>query len=840
MNYHFLVWWHINGLGVAAEYETLATAVGLSVTGSRPGELIMQRSHLMPAALTTLLLASASGAALAQQAGGSAPKPASQANADIPDQIEVVTVTARRREESLQTVPIPVTVLSANTLLARGITEITDIDRVTPNLSFKADGLNKGAALVALRGVTEFDWGPGIDPKVGIYVDGAYIARADGSVFDLMDIERIEVLRGPQGTLFGRNTPAGLVNVITKEPDASSFYGKVQAGVGNQGQFTGGVMLNVPIISDELALRVSMQTRNDDGWVKNTSTGQGFDNANRQTFRASLEWTPSDDTKIRLTGEYFRAREHGALAECRWNGPPNAASATPADGIPFFAAVWGIYDQVVAACNATKPYASGETDPADYDADNGAITLSAEQNLGFATLTSITSWRDQTDIGQSWGLGIDGVPGANYFQVVQPSNSKSNEFTQEVRLNGSALDDALTWVSGIYYFHENSELPGAPQFFTGVPVPTPAQSPLFYVAPLGAAALSIQQGAGYFQLANARNSSWAGFGELTYAVTPELSITLGARYTEDDRRLIRTQETLARAVPPGFACPAGTTTLAADTCSRTAKFSSWTPRAIVSYNLTPDVMLYTSFSTGYASGGINANTDMPVFAPEKSNNYEAGIKSTWFDRRLTFNATGFWNDYKNEQLNVFHLVDGVASVDKLNVDSAVMRGLEAELDALPLDGWEIQANVGYLDGYYKKFIVQDTTVDPITGVQTTVSRDLSGYSAVNTSPLTAGISTTYTMRLQDSGELAFHFGDSYRGGQYFDIQHTPSLRQSSYWLADARISYEFPNGSTNVALWATNLFDQIYVNRAMDLGLGFASRYFGPPRRFGIQISQSF
>ena len=235
--------------------------------------------------------------------------------------IEEIVVTARRREEGAQLVPIPVA-MSGEEMRDRAANDLTDISRITPNMDYAKSASNRGAAQVFLRGIGQVNWSPVQDPKVGVYLDGVYLGRPQGAVFDIMDLERVEVVRGPQGTLFGRNTTAGLVHVITRKPQ-DEFEAEVQVGGGNDGQINVGGIVNLPI-SDTLATRFSFQHRESDGYVKNNGASTHWNDEDSQMFRGSALWTPTEALSAQLTFDYQRVREHPGLGTCEWAGPDAA------------------------------------------------------------------------------------------------------------------------------------------------------------------------------------------------------------------------------------------------------------------------------------------------------------------------------------------------------------------------------------------------------------------------------------------------------------------------------------------------------------------------------------
>ncbi|MFP6854013.1 MAG: TonB-dependent receptor plug domain-containing protein, partial [Pseudomonadales bacterium] len=237
-------------------------------------------------------------------------------DAEASGPIEEVLVTARRREESAQNVPIPITAMSADQLEERNIVSVEDISRLAPNLQFNYSSVNRGTMNVFLRGIGQVNWSATMDPKIGVYIDGVYMGRPQGGVFDLLDIERIEVLRGPQGTLFGRNTTAGLVNVITRKPD-SDFGGKVKVGFGNFSSNVVAGNVNIPL-NDELSARINFQTRNADGYMTNLASGAKWNDEGETAVRASVAWTPSDRFDARFSADIVRRDELPSLASCEW------------------------------------------------------------------------------------------------------------------------------------------------------------------------------------------------------------------------------------------------------------------------------------------------------------------------------------------------------------------------------------------------------------------------------------------------------------------------------------------------------------------------------------------
>ena len=776
-------------------------------------------------------------------AGAFLPTTAAQAEEADEEQatggIEEVVVTARRREETAQSVPIPISALSGDRLESRGITEIQNVEQLTPNMSFNESVVARGTAQVFLRGIGQINWGPTQDPKVGIYVDGVYLGRPQGSIFDFIDIDRVEVLRGPQGTLFGRNTTAGLVHVITKKPD-SVFDAKVRGGVGNAGQISADAMVNFPLIDDVLAARFAFQMRKDDGWMKDDA-GREWNTTDSRTLRGTLLWTPSDTVEVSLGGEFYRARETGGLADCEelLGGPA---------GINFLPLIFGAYDELSAACAPDdNPYRSNDNDENGLFVDTDAVTLTVTWDFADMTLTSISAWRDMSELNESWGWGSDFYGGPSYhLEVLQDEPSLYDQLSHEFRLEGSAFSDRMTWITGVYGFTENAQGNVWVPFMRGLMPPTdPAEAPLWEL--LGPIALGAQENISRRQQTDATNKSWAVFGEATLDITEAWSVTAGIRWTKDTRQFKRSQWTSDFGFDLFYGCPGnlGPDGLAMRSyCKDEVDFSQSTPRVIVNYNFTDDIMAYLSFSRGYSSGGMNGDVRMRPYAPEISDNWEAGLKSQWFERRLQLNVTVFQNDYENQQITIGRVVDGQPTADQINAQAATLEGVEVELLATPAEGWFITGTYGYLDGDYDEFTVVDNTFDPITFEETRVVRDLSNISFIGFTPNRSwNVSVAKEFYLDNAGSMTAQVGYNYRGPYYAAAALTRLKRHRTdpLGLVDARLRWDMANGRTSVSLWGTNMTDEEYYRGAQDLvDLGILLYYWAQPRRFGLTVEHTF
>ena len=774
-----------------------------------------------------------------------APAASAQQSEEGAQTIEELIVTARRREESAQDVPIPITAMSEEMLRDRGVHDIRELTNVTPNLQFINSGVNKNTAQVFLRGIGQVNWAPVHDPKIGTYVDGIYIGRPQGGVFDFLDIERVEVLRGPQGTLFGRNTTAGLVHVISNRP-RDHFDWSIGGGVGSEGVRTAEGMVNVPL-TDNLAARLAFQHREADGFVHNTATGEDWNDENAQGARLSFRYTPNDRITADFIAEMQRARELSALGSCEWTEPDNGAET--AAFLPLMAFVFNVYDEIRDACNATGPYRSNDNDPdPESEVDGYSFTLDVNVDLGFADLTYLTSYRDVTEFNGSWGWGSDNATSSSFLEVLGVDDNPSEQWSHELRLAGTSLQDRLDWVVGLYSFEEDALNIVDVPILRGAVAPTCATWPV-WCAPSPIPGLTLGQFAqGGVQLGGSRtqymdgtNESRAIFGEVTWRFADNWSVTAGVRYTEDDRYFRRT-EILSIGVPdPTLACPPGTPPPRnGTTCFTEASFDEVTPRVIFSWDAAEDVMLYLGWSKGYSSGGFNQDVRMRPFEPEISGNWEGGVKSTWMDDRVMVNLTAFHNSYENQQITVGRLVDGNPTADLINAQDATLYGVEGEVRAELPAGFYALGTFGWMDGEYDEFTVQDNAIVNLQEV--IITRDLSETEIVRGAPYTYSIAIGRNQVMAGGSSLNTQVGWAFRGRTFNTLETSRSSRQGKYGLLDARASWALPNGQTTVSLWGTNLLDRVYYPTAVDLSVGDSrsgtiTRYWGEPRRFGVEIS---
>ncbi|MDP7211772.1 MAG: TonB-dependent receptor [Vicinamibacterales bacterium] len=759
--------------------------------------------------------------------------------------VEEVVVTARRREENVQTVPIPITAVTGESLRDRAAFDIRDLERVTPNLSYGNSAVSKNSAEVFLRGIGQVNWGPAQDPKVGTYLNGVYIGRPQGGIYDLLDVERIEVLRGPQGTLFGRNTTAGLIHIITKKP-TDEFAARIKVGAGEDGQFLVAGTANIPL-SDSLAARFAIQHREQDGFVHNMYDGSDWNDANSANARATFLWTPTDQFEAELGFDAQRVREKPTIASCSFLGPENGALAPGLEGIAWY---FGAYDAVRDNCKSQGYLTGYEDDPDDSsEIDSIGVNLTMRWDLDIGELTSITSYRDMTERNGSWGFITDSIEG-NVLEIQQPlgRDNSFDQWSQEIRLGGTAFDDQLDWVGGIYFFAENAHQLFDVPLFRNMAAPDCADAPQFCMdigggLTLGMIAQSVQAFASTTVDYDATNESQAIFAEGTYHFNDRLSVTAGIRYTEDDRELSLTQTLLVPygGTDPAFICPDGSAPIN-NTCSReTGSQSEVTPRLILSYQMNDDIMLYGGWSKGYSSGGLNQTPRLEDYEPETSENWEVGFKSSLWDSRIRLNMTAFYNTYENQQQSVGRMIDNQPVVAILNAQEATLYGVETELTIVPADGWLITAAHGYTHGEYEEFGITDVEIGPPPQlVETVVVRDVSDTKVIRGPPYTYSVSVAKDFNF-DNGSLTTQVGWSFRGRRYDDLDAPDHSFQKKYGLLDARATWRFPNDQTELSAWGTNLLDKKYtLSRGGGPDEVFQRIYWGPPSMVGLELTHAF
>lgn len=689
--------------------------------------------------------------------------------------LEEITVTAQRREESLQSTPISIAAFSSDMIEERQLFSINEIAGQAPNLQYSsgASGLS-GSSNFFIRGIGQDDFITTTEPGVGTYLDGVYLARVTGAALDLADVERVEVLRGPQGTLFGRNTIGGAINVVTARP-SGELGGKALGRVGTQGRMEGQFRIDFPLVEDVLFGKLSFLGRSTEGWGRNNWPGADQEELGRTSQvagRAQLRWLASDALTFDASADYSRHRGTG-MPHGMVHFTPTAASAAynQSAGIPLDAR-W----------LAEHPDDIQVNTPMRDELEVFGASLTTTYDFGPAELKLISSYREQNG---SSGQDYDGTPSRYLDQLI---DMEQWQFSQEAQMSGRALDDRLEWLFGLYYFTEEG------QFDTDLDIErTPVQ---------------IYTGN--------KTKSFAAFGQVTYDITDRLGATVGARWTREKKHLD------AAAVFGGFDL--------VPPAQLDDTFKATSPKFGLDYQVSNDLLLYTSVTWGYRSGGFNGRplspTDLTSFDPEKAISYEAGFKADLLERRLRLNAAAFYTDYTDIQLTASSTNDqGQAIVSVGNAAKAKVKGFEAELQARPLEGLDLFAGVGYLD--------TEVTENPGFSFGSTI--------LPNSPEWTLNLGGSYTAALGDFGELTLGGDYSYRSGFFPQFANTAPSYIEGYGLVNARASLRPLDGPWELTVYGKNLTDKIYRTYGQTAGTGDTTiAWFGQTRELGAELSLRF
>jgi iron complex outermembrane receptor protein len=721
--------------------------------------------------LKATVLGSAICAVLAApQAGAQAPR---QAAATPDDQLQIaeVIVTARRRAESLQDVPVSVSALDANRIVELQAEDITGLQNAVPNLYLdRGDGAN---TVIYIRGIGQNDSLAFADAGVGVYVDDVFIARSQAAFLDLFDVDRVEVLRGPQGTLYGRNTIGGAIKFVSAEPpEQLGLY--VEAGGGNFGYQSLKARLGGPV-SDDLRAKVAVAAIQRDGFATNTVDGQDDGDLQSIAWRGALAYTPSDTTRISLTFDGKRDR------------PDTSRSPVRETSVTGFADPVGAPASPTTFAPATDPYRVDVNAHNLSDLTAWGVTLKAGVELSDAwSIESITSYRDMDfDL----VLDTDGSPLPILDILVLQDQ---DQFSQELRATYDA-HDGFTAVAGLYYFKDDdltfSGVDNASLSIFGFPVT------LF-----GLATSSLAD-------THQQTESMAAFADASYDLTPRLTLSAGVRYTYEEKESRRRFESffdpaisVIENTPP-FLSGAG---VPGTPISGKADFDAVTPRVSLSFRATDDAMLYASAARGFKSGGFDGRgtTDFGFqpFDPETVWGYEVGLKSTLAEGRVIANAALFYNDYQDLQVTSFGAdpVSGTFVSLFTNAAKARTQGAELELTARPAAGVTLNAAVGYLDAKYEEF---NTLVG---GVVT----DVSDRELVNAPEWSGSLGLTFEHRLSPWLLGTLHVDGAYRGKTYTEITASEVLAQDSYTLANAFVSVRTDDDRWELRAGAQNLTDE--------------------------------
>ena len=729
-------------------------------------------------------------AVLAQEAPVPSPEGASG--------FEEITVTARRREESLQDVPIAMTAFSAAQLDNTGALDITWLQQSTPNLTLQVARGSNSTLIAFIRGVGQQDPLWGFEPGVGLYVDDVYVARPQAAVLDIYDIERLEVLRGPQGTLYGRNTIGGAIKYVTK-PLADTPRFDARANLGSYGQ-TDLILSGSTPLSDTFSVGGSAAIYRRDGFGENQATGAEHYDKDVDAFRVSAEWKPTDTLSFRLSGDYIDDNSNAK------HGHREVAGAGLSAADPVFS---DVYDTAAGIGSDNNV----ET--------RGASLLAQWEMSDVLTFKSITAYRE----GETQTL-IDFDNGPSPALDV-PALYEDDQTTQEFQLLFEG--DRVQGVAGLYYLDATAS--GA--FDTIV----------------GLLNLSIATAG------EVKTESYAAFADVSFDITDALSASLGGRWTRDEREGTVYRQNFTGLGTPLFGNDAAVPGLVRSDYTNQRDFEEFTPRVSLSYEFSDALTTYAAYSEGFKSGGFDMRGDVVLtpdtvngYDPEYVDSFELGLKGSAFDGRLSFNGAVFHADYEGQQITRQEpTVTGAIASFVDNAGSSTIEGVELEGAIRFTDGLTATYGIGWIDAEFDEFrsftVVPNPAPPPAT---ITIPVDLSNTAVFQNTPEWNGnLALSYQHELANWGDLTGTVSASYRSEySMFEFEQPLVDQTESYTLFDADLVWALADGRTRVALHGRNLTDEEYkIGGYYFAGPVFGnvvSSFYGPPRTYWLSIGYSF
>lgn len=753
--------------------------------------------------------------------------------------LDVIIVTANKREESVQDVPTSISAVSGDYLAKSGVFEVAAIQQASPGVFINPTG-NTTQTIVRIRGIGTSGTNNGFESAVGIFVDGVFRPRAGQALGNLIDVQRVEVLRGPQGTLFGKNTSAGAISIITNEPEFD-FGASFSAGFGNsnsrrfEGHVTGG-------ITDNLAIRVAGVNHDRDGTVDKLFPDTGavprrdnnfYNNRDRGAIKGQLLWEPDDDSSIKLIADYSKINEIGNVGVTLTTSPAGLLGiASGVLGIPQGtpSGSLGIGDLsgfVPADFNINARETQQNSDPFERTEDGG-VTLVMKWDFGLGELTSITAWRDYSTE-RSFDLDQTGA------DILQPLDETGDieTLTQEIQLAGS--DGGFDWLVGAYLFDEDI------RFFTPITLGTEFSQYVGLGLPIGAFT-----GTGLFQDGSQTNKGFSIFTQNSYYVTDRLQVTGGLRFNHSRKRGISILNGAAPGTPSVSAafCPLIGEALLQSLCfnrsidvARTE--NEWTGTAKVKYDFSDDINAYASYSRGYKAGGINLDreslddtngviTDLTEFAPEFVDAYEIGLKTQLFDNRLRFNLAAYYSDFSGFQLNSFNGV----SFTVINVEEVVAKGIEVDAVLAVTDGVTINGSVAYNEAEFANDLGPNPLAAPFEGLTLPSAPRWQIAAGLDVDREIPGLGLRGVLTAN------YSYLSSYNAGSQGD----PTQQAPGYSLINASIGVRTLDDRFGVRLSGTNLANitrSVFINPTI-FQPGGRSSYLNEPRFYSLTFDLKF
>lgn len=729
-----------------------------------------------------------------------APQDGSQGGAQTgqsQDALGDIVVTAQKRSTTLQRTPISVTALDGDLLQQSQIRSLTEVKTLVPAMQM---GDNGGYAQITIRGIGISSFVAGADSAVALNMNDVYVSRPIAQLTGLYDVASLEALRGPQGTLYGRNATAGSINITTARPTADwSGYGRLT--VGNFGAVNAEAAIGGPIAGDVLMFRVAGFVDRRDGYGRNVVTGNPVDDRNSRGIRGTLVFAPTTSLKATVIADYFYENDHNAALHyfggIGLTGLPGTIS-----GPPLFVRQGGY--------TATRLRDTASQRDSMFRLRTASVTGILEWSAGDFGLKSITGYRDQNSRTLT---PLDGGSTDNAFYY---SGEPAHQFSEELQAHYDV--DRLHATAGAFYFKEtDSSSPGVAPFKYSV------LAPAFNLPALPA-------GQDYFVDfveigGTTRTTAKAVFGEISYEVLDGLTLTGGLRYSHE-RKENQPRNAISLTKPWTFATPQPPVNF-----TQSTTFESTTPKIGIQYQASSRTLIYATYAKGFKSGGYDITTANPAFAPEKLTDYEGGIKTTLFGNKLRLALSGFYYDYSN--LQVLQVV-GVSLVTT-NAASARIYGSELEFTGLVTPDFQVNGSASWLHARYNRYVGPSS-------VQTLLpSVDFTGRRLNNAPDFSGNLGATYTWRLP-RGSVALRGEASYTSDFYFTPDNIGILGQGSFAKGNAFLTYT-SNAGWHATAFVRNITDIVTkvsgnVNSPL---LGAPARgSVSPPRTFGVEIGYRF
>ena len=703
-------------------------------------------------------------------------------------QLEEIVITAQKRETNLQTTAMAISAISGTQLKDQQIMDVEGLSGSLPNVNF---GQTTGNARIAIRGVGFDNITLGNEGRIAYHVDGIYISRPAAAMATFFDVERVEVLRGPQGTLYGRNATGGAVNVITKTP-SEELEGYLKVAVGNYNLLsTEGAVGEA--LSETVSARGSFQTVERDGYGENLTTGKDVDDQSSQAARVQLRFDPSDNLDITLAADYFSQDDHafglhylgaGSLPDA--NTTPALTGATPSG--------------LLAGGTVPSDLRDSTADIGPFnDRESWGASTVVNTRLGEVDLTSITAFR------HSEFHAVTDLDGTSAELSVYDQEEDSDQWSQEIRLSG--VFSQGEWMVGVYYLQED--------FFGGtrIALVTPGT-----FGPLRR---------GYFGMGGIDTEAYAVFASLKYDLSEQLALRIGVRYSEETKEIEEGRAIdFATPYPPLWSVFPGPTRTDDET------WSSTTPSVTLEYQANDEVFMYATYSEGFKSGGYNLGGIQEPFAPEELADFEFGIRADLMEGKLRTNVSAFYYDYTD--LQVSKVNGAVITVE--NAATATVQGVEVEITAVPTDRLLVDLSLALLDAEYDDF----TSGDPARAALGEL--DLSGNKLTQAPEYTANLGVTYTVP-STVGDFDLRGEARLVDGSHltpFGLDHT---YQDSYELYNAFVTWTGIEETWSATAYVRNIGDEEVVS-AEFVGTGLVGfplvGSLLPPRTYGVSVTYSF